>query len=102
MGIGGGVSRDRGPVIAIDLLETTAACIVALSPAGGVIAFLGGSDHAIELERVARRRLFAGDAADIGLIGVLTGDAVTWFLGESRRRRAGDKARSKCGEPKPP
>jgi len=97
--VGHDVRRNRRSIIGIDLLDAVAASIAPLGRAGGMIAFLRRSDYAIELERVAWRRVFASDAADIGLIGVLAGDAVACVTGKGFGDGASHKSRGKCGKP---
>ena len=58
------------------LLDAVAAGVGIARAARGVPAFLGGAHHAIELHRVAAVHLFSGDAAEIGLVGALAGDAI--------------------------
>src|SRR5581483_9453785 len=67
--------------------------------AGGVVAFLGGADDAIELERVARLRALAGDSAAIDLIGAGAGDAIARFLGRRGRNRNETEACRERGDP---
>src|SRR5262245_17465257 len=40
---------DRGPFIAVNLLDAAAARVAPLGRAGGMVALLGGADHTIEL-----------------------------------------------------
>ena len=61
---------------------------------GNMPAFLGGSHHAIELCRVAAAGAAAGNPAEIGLVGVLAGNAIgcvsglrTWQGAEQHGRR---------------
>jgi len=91
---------DRGPVIAVNLLDAATACIAPLGRAGGMVAFLGGADHAIELEGIAWLRVLARDVADISLVGILTRDAVACVFGQSGRRRANREARGNSDRPK--
>src|SRR5690349_4261642 len=91
---------DRGPVIAVNLLDAATACIAPLGRAGGMVALLGGADHAIELEGIAWLRVLARDVADISLVGILTRDAVACVFGQSGRRRANREARGNSHRPK--
>jgi len=98
--VAGNFSGQTGTLIAIDLGLADAALEIALRLAGGMVAFLGGTDDAIEFERVVGTGAFAHHLAEIGLVGLSAGDAIGDLAGNGRARgeaRASGKTR-KNGE----
>src|SRR6478609_409855 len=80
----GNTLRDARPVIAVGLRDAVTASAGIARPAGSVSALLGRAHHAVEFHCVALADLVAGNAAEIGLIGALTGDTVAGLTGKGR------------------